>query len=131
MGSKIQLLDLPGIIEGAKDGKGRGKQVIGVARTCSLLLIILDVTKPLTHKRIIERELEGFGIRINKNPPNIKVTKKERGGASIIRLCDTPELDDSIIKSILHEYKMDNSDLTFNCNANVDDLIDALEGNRI
>ena len=23
-----QLLDLPGIIEGAKDGKGRGKQVI-------------------------------------------------------------------------------------------------------
>lgn len=27
-GSKIQLLDLPGIIEGAKDGKGRGKQVI-------------------------------------------------------------------------------------------------------
>ena len=24
----IQLLDLPGIIEGAKDGKGRGKQVI-------------------------------------------------------------------------------------------------------
>ncbi|PIO65450.1 hypothetical protein TELCIR_12879 [Teladorsagia circumcincta] len=27
-GAKIQLLDLPGIIEGAKDGKGRGKQVI-------------------------------------------------------------------------------------------------------
>jgi ribosome-interacting GTPase 1 len=32
-GAKVQLLDLPGIIEGAKDGKGRGKQVIGVART--------------------------------------------------------------------------------------------------
>lgn len=27
-GAKIQLLDLPGIIEGAKDGKGRGRQVI-------------------------------------------------------------------------------------------------------
>ena len=26
-GAKIQLLDLPGIIEGAKDGKGRGRQV--------------------------------------------------------------------------------------------------------
>ena len=25
-GAKIQLLDLPGIIEGAKDGKGRGQQ---------------------------------------------------------------------------------------------------------
>lgn len=27
-GAKVQLLDLPGIIEGAKDGKGRGRQVI-------------------------------------------------------------------------------------------------------
>ncbi len=27
-GARIQVLDLPGIIEGAKDGKGRGRQVI-------------------------------------------------------------------------------------------------------
>jgi ribosome-interacting GTPase 1 len=26
-GSKLQLLDLPGIIEGAKDGRGKGRQV--------------------------------------------------------------------------------------------------------
>ena len=39
LGAKIQLLDLPGIIEGAKDGKGRGKQVIAVARTCHLIFI--------------------------------------------------------------------------------------------
>jgi small GTP-binding protein len=46
-GAKIQMLDLPGIIEGAKDGKGRGRQVIAVARTCSLIFIVLDVLKPL------------------------------------------------------------------------------------
>lgn len=28
-----QLLDLPGIIEGAKDGKGRGRQVIAGEKT--------------------------------------------------------------------------------------------------
>eukprot|EP00126_Sphaerothecum_destruens_P004372 Sdes_comp18151_c0_seq1m7635 len=38
-GARIQLLDLPGIIEGAKDGKGRGRQVIAVARTCSLIYL--------------------------------------------------------------------------------------------
>lgn len=65
-GAKIQLLDLPGIIEGAKDGKGRGRQVIAVARTCNLIIITLDALKPLQHKRIIENELEGFGIRLNK-----------------------------------------------------------------
>ena len=49
-----KLLDLPGIIEGAKDGKGRGRQVIAVGRTCNLVLIVLDAMKPLGHKRIIE-----------------------------------------------------------------------------
>jgi small GTP-binding protein len=53
-GAKIQMLDLPGIIEGAKDGKGRGRQVISTARTCNLILIVLDCLKPLTHKKLIE-----------------------------------------------------------------------------
>lgn len=74
------MLDLPGIIEGAKDGKGRGKQVIAVARTCSLIFIVLDVLKPLGHKRLIEHELEGFGLRLNKQPPNITFRKKDKGG---------------------------------------------------
>jgi hypothetical protein len=53
-------------------------QVISTARTCNLILIVLDCMKPLTHKRIIERELEGFGIRLNKKPPNITFKKKEK-----------------------------------------------------
>lgn len=71
---------MPGIIEGAKDGKGRGRQVIAVARTCSLIFIVLDVLKPLGHKRLIEHELEGFGLRLNKQPPNITFRKKDKGG---------------------------------------------------
>lgn len=78
-----QLLDLPGIIEGAKDGKGRGRQVIAVARTCSLIFIVLDVLKPLGHKRIIEKELEGFGLRLNKTPPNIVFRRKDKGGINL------------------------------------------------
>lgn len=53
-GAKIQLLDLPGIIEGAKDGKGRGRQVIAVGRTCDLICIVLDASRPITHKQLIE-----------------------------------------------------------------------------
>jgi small GTP-binding protein len=79
----LQLLDLPGIIEGAKDGKGRGRQVIAVARTCSLIFIVLDVLKPLQHKKLIEHELEGFGLRLNKSPPNIVFRKKDKGGVNL------------------------------------------------
>lgn len=70
-GAKIQILDLPGIIEGAKDGKGRGRQVLAAALTCNVLLIVLDALKSLTHKLIIEKELHGFGIRLNQSPPDI------------------------------------------------------------
>jgi ribosome-interacting GTPase 1 len=62
-----------GIIEGAKDGKGRGRQVIAVARTCNLIFIVLDVLKPLGDLAIIQKELEGFGIRLNKKPPQMYV----------------------------------------------------------
>ncbi len=49
-GSNIQLLDLPGIIEGAAQGKGRGRQVIAVARTADVVLMILDATKKDIHR---------------------------------------------------------------------------------
>jgi small GTP-binding protein len=129
-GSKIQLLDLPGIIEGAKDGRGRGRQVIAVARTCNLILIVLDAAKPLTHKRLIEHELEGFGIRLNKKPADIVLKKKDKGGIGISKMVDLSRLDDDLITSILKEYKMSNCDVTFRCDATEDDLIDAIEGNR-
>ena len=54
-----------------------------MARTCGLIFIVLDVLKPLEHKRLIEKELEGFGIRLNKQPPNISFKKKEKGGINM------------------------------------------------
>lgn len=130
-GAKVQLLDLPGIIEGAKDGKGRGRQVIGVARTCGLVLIVLDASKPLTHKFKIEYELEGFGIRLNKQPPDIKMTKRDKGGIQITRMVPLSKLDDEVIKSILKEYRIVSCDIVFRCDASVDELIDVIQGNRI
>ena len=132
-GTKVQLLDLPGIIEGAKDGKGRGKQVIGVARTCTLILIVLDALKPLTDKRIIERELEGFGIRLNKKKPDIVLKKKDKGGIVIQKSMglDMTKMTDETIKSILHEYRISNCEVYFKSDNSMDELIDIIEGNRV
>ncbi len=130
-GAKIQLLDLPGIIEGAKDGKGRGRQVIAVARTCSLIYIILDVLKPLQHKRLIEKELEGFGLRLNKEPPALTVRKKDKGGINLQCLVQQSELDIDTVKTILSEYRIHNADVFIKYDATSDDLIDVIEGNRI
>lgn len=130
-GAKIQMLDLPGIIEGAASNRGRGRQVIAVARTCSLIFIVLDVLKPLGDKKIIEKELEGFGIRLNKKPPQITVRRKEKGGININSTEKLTNMDNDLIKSILGEYKMHNADVSMRCDATMDELIDVLEGNRI
>jgi len=130
-GAKIQLLDLPGIIEGAKDGKGRGKQVIAVARTCSLIFIVLDVLKPLGDKKLIEHELEGFGIRLNKQPPNIHFKQKEKGGINYQAMVPQSELDGDLVKKILAEYKIHNADVILKDDCVTDDIIDVVEGNRV
>ncbi|XP_072337344.1 developmentally-regulated GTP-binding protein 2 isoform X2 [Scyliorhinus torazame] len=70
-GANIQLLDLPGIIEGAAQGKGRGRQVIAVARTADVVIMMLDATKGDVQRNLLEKELESVGIRLNKPKPNI------------------------------------------------------------
>ena len=126
-GAAIQMLDLPGIIQGAKDGKGRGRQVIAVAKTCHLIFIVLDVNKPLTDKRVIENELEGFGIRINKRPPNIVFKKKDKGGLNITSTVPLSHIDHEEVKAVMGEYRIASADIAIRCDATVDDLIDVLE----
>lgn len=126
-GAKIQMLDLPGIIQGAKDGKGRGRQVIAVAKTCNLIFIVLDVNKPLTDKKLIEQELEGFGIRVNKESPNIVFRKKDKGGVSITSTMPLTHIDSDEIRAVMGEYKITSADIAFRCDATIDDLIDVIE----
>ena len=144
-GAKIQILDLPGIIQGAKDGKGRGRQVIAVAKTCHLIFIVLDVNKPLTDKAVIENELEGFGIRINKQPPNITFIKKDNGGINVTSTVPLTHIDHDEIKAVCKgeakrprlntfradeyasEYRIASANIAIRCDATIDDVIDVLE----
>jgi hypothetical protein len=42
-GAEIQILDLPGIIEGASEGKGRGRQVISAAKESFCIWLVFGV----------------------------------------------------------------------------------------
>lgn len=92
---------------------------------------MLDVLKPLGDKKVIEAELEGFGIRLNKEPPNILLKKKDKGGIAISNTVPLTNLETEEIKAVLAEYKMSNCDISFRCDATLDDLIDVCEGNRV
>ena len=79
-----------------------------MARTCNLILIVLDAGKPMTHKRIIEKELEGFGIRLNQQPPQIILKRKEKGGLAITKAVPLTKIDNKMITAICKEYKISN-----------------------
>ena len=104
--------------------------MIAVARTCSLIFVVLDVLKPLHHKRILEKELEGFGIRLNKSLPNITYKRKDKGGINLTCAVPQSTLNIDNVRSILSEYRVHNADITLRCDATADDLIDMVEGNR-
>ncbi|KAB2079099.1 hypothetical protein ES319_A06G208700v1 [Gossypium barbadense] len=138
--TKIQLLDLPGIIEGASEGKGRGRQVIAVAKSSDLVLMVLDASKSEGHRQILTRELESVGLRLNKRPPQvisfltvvcvIYFKKKKTGGISFNSTLPLTHVDEKLCYQILHEYKIHNAEVLFREDATVDDLIDVIEGNR-
>jgi len=127
---KIQLLDLPGIIDGASHGKGRGRQIISTAKSSDLIIIVLDATKTDNQKQRLETELECVGIRLNQVPPNLTITKTSTGGCRFTNTVPQSHLDLKLCESILREYRIHNADVIVREDCTVDQFIDVLEGNR-
>ncbi|CAG8899990.1 unnamed protein product [Penicillium egyptiacum] len=126
-GAEIQILDLPGIIEGASEGKGRGRQVISAAKTSDLILMVLDATKRAEQRALLEAELDAVGIRLNKDPPNIYLKIKKAGGMKISFATPPKNLDEKMVYNVLRDYKILNCEvLVRDENATIDDFIDVI-----
>ncbi|KAE8329883.1 P-loop containing nucleoside triphosphate hydrolase protein [Aspergillus sergii] len=126
-GAEIQILDLPGIIEGAAEGKGRGRQVISAAKTSDLILMVLDATKRAEQRALLEAELDAVGIRLNKEPPNIYLKQKKAGGVKITFQTPPKYLDEKLIFNVLRDYKMLNCEVLIRDEyATIDDFIDVI-----
>ena len=129
-GAKIQVLDMPGIIEGASGGKGFGKRVLSVARSADLVLIVLDVFQP-HHLSVLKKELAEAGIRLDEQPPNILIEKTATGGVSVNAQVPI-KTSERLIKEIMRLYGLHNGRLIIRePNLTDDQLIDVLNGNRI
>lgn len=104
--------------------------MLAVAKVSDLLLIVLDPLKGIEQKIKILRELHAMGIRLNRAKPDISVQKTKVGGVNLVSTCRLTNLDQTMVKAIAQEYKINNADIIVRGDYNVDDLIDAIEGNR-
>lgn len=126
-GAKIQILDVPGLIGGAADGRGGGKQVLSVVRNAELVLVVLDPEE--MREEEIKKEIYNAGIRINKEPPRMKVEKKDRGGISISTTGNV-EMEEETIKALMQQHGYVNADVIIREDMDIDRFIDGLMDNR-
>ena len=127
--AKIQVLDVPGIVEGAATGRGRGREVLACAQSADLVIMLLDVFNP-EHFDVVKNEIYDTGLRINQKPPQVKISKKLRGGIDIGLTVKLTKLSEETIKSILKEFRLDNCSIVIREDITDDQLIDVIEGNR-
>ncbi|MBA3324494.1 MAG: GTPase ObgE [Rhodobacteraceae bacterium] len=69
-GAEFVLADIPGLIEGASEGKGLGDTFLGHVERCAVLLHLLDATSPtlVEDYRVIMAELAAYGGGLEGKP---------------------------------------------------------------
>jgi len=127
-GAKIQILDLPGLIKGAAQGRGRGREVLSVVRNADLILFVIDSFEP--HIEVLVEELAFAGVRLNQRPADIAISKTMRGGLNITSTVKLTKIETNTIENILREYDIVNADVVIREDITEDQLIDHLAGNR-
>jgi hypothetical protein len=128
-GAQIQVLDLPGLIRGAGEGKGDGLRIASVIRVSDLLLFLVDVNRPWEMYELME-ELNMLRIRPNRKRPAIRIEHKQTGGISIA--ANKHRIPDKgTVTGILNEFSVYNADAYFYEDVDADDIIDVLSGNVV
>ncbi len=129
-GARIQVLDLPGIIEGAASGRGLGRRVLSVARSADLILFVVDVFQPEA-RALLERELRSTGIRVNEKPPNVVIEPVTSGGISVTATVKLTKMDEQLVKDMLRVYGVASARVVIREDITDEQLIDVLMGSRV
>ncbi len=127
--TKIQVVDLPGIIEEASQGRGGGKQIINVARNADLVLILVDSQKP-EQLKTIKDELHIAGLRLDQKPPDITIKKTHKGGLNIALVKKLSKTTIETIKGVFREMGITNADIIIKDDVDEQQVLDAILSNR-
>ena len=81
-GRSFVMADLPGLIEGASQGKGLGHQFLRHIERCRVIIHVIDMgandgRDPLEDYRIINEELAGYEYRLMERPQIVLANKMD------------------------------------------------------
>ncbi|MDR2645842.1 MAG: GTPase ObgE [Holosporaceae bacterium] len=78
-GEEFVLADIPGLIEGAHDGRGLGDKFLAHLERCAILIHLIDVTQEdvFSAYETIRRELQMYGRRLDKKTEIVAFNKTD------------------------------------------------------
>ena len=86
-GRNFVMADLPGLIEGAHEGKGLGLQFLRHIERCRVIIHMIDMGEsgrdPYDDYRIINNELKSYGFGLEKRPVILVASKMDEEGADL------------------------------------------------
>lgn len=74
----IQLVEIPGLIEGAAEDRGGGRALLGVLRGADGIVFCHDASAPIEHLQVVRTEVAQAGIHL---PAIVAATKVDDAGA--------------------------------------------------
>jgi len=128
-GANIQILDFPGLISGASEGKGRGREILSAIRNVDLVLFMIDAQHH-NHLDLMTFELYKAGLRLNQKKPDVVIKKTGQGGINVTIATKLSFLNEGLIKSIASEYVI-NADVIIRDDITEDQLIDVFMENKV
>jgi len=128
-GANIQILDVPGLIEGAADGRGGGQEVLSVVRTADLAVFMLSVFEIDQYERL-RQELYNNNIRLDTEPPSIHIRQRSKNGIQV-NASDSVSLDENTITEVLRQNGYVNAEITVRGDPSIDELVDGMMENRV
>jgi uncharacterized protein len=95
-GVLLQLVEIPGLIEGAAEGRGSARPLLGVLRGADAILFCHDAGAPVAELKAVIQEVADAGI---ERPAAIAATKSDesRGAALAAAFPNLPALEVSVL----------------------------------
>ena len=104
-GVLVQLVEIPGLIEGANEDRGGGRALLGVLRNADAIVFCHVSTAPVDELAVVKAEVEAAGIEL---PALLAATKSDEADeGALARLANAfPELE-VVPVSVLDDESLD------------------------
>jgi len=128
---QIQLVEVPGLVEGAALGKGMGPQLLSVIRNADAIAVVVDLSRdPVEQMEVLLKEFERAGIKLNKRRPRVEIKRTASGGV-VINGVENIKGDVKEAKRMVYEERIHSAEITVKEPVTLEDFADALDDSLV